>query len=77
MRHAEAVVDRRRKLAWRAHLHFCCGSLLLVPAGDSSCGSSTMPLTLEKLKELQEEALADDCEIDMDRMKSWSESQAQ
>jgi hypothetical protein len=48
-----------------------------VPAGDSSCGSSTMPLTLEKLKELQEEALADDCEIDMDRMKSWSESQAQ
>ena len=42
-----------------------------------SCGSSTMPLTLEKLKELQEEALADDCEIDMDRMKSWSESQAQ
>ena len=48
-----------------------------MPAGDSSCGSSTMPLTLEKLKELQEEALADDCEIDMDRMKSWSESQAQ
>ena len=34
-----------------------------------------MPLTLEKLKELQEEALADDCEIEIERMASWTEAQ--
>jgi hypothetical protein len=49
---------------------FCCGSLRCRPPR-----SSAMPLTLEKLKELQEEALADDCEIEIERMASWTEAQ--
>ena len=57
------------QLASFTTLDFCCGSLRCPP------GSSTMPLTLEKLKELQEEALADDCEIEIERMSSWTEAQ--
>ena len=35
-----------------------------------------MPLTLEKLQELQSDAMADDVDIDLEKMSLWTEEQA-
>ena len=35
-----------------------------------------MPLTLEELQEIQADAMADDLEIDFDKMSLWSKEEA-